>query len=101
MTASSRDERSGFVRAPAAAPARRRVRKLEANQQLPIAPLEHINCFDYESLVAMGRKVGLRPIRPRFRQMLNSASGLFHPRSFAKAMARPLPRTTFVYFGRA
>jgi 2-polyprenyl-3-methyl-5-hydroxy-6-metoxy-1,4-benzoquinol methylase len=80
--------------------------KLEANQQLPIAPLEHINCFDHKSLVAMGRKAGLRPIRPRFRHMLNSSSGLFHPRSFAKAMARPIyrhvfPRTTIVYFGRA
>ena len=81
--------------------------KLEANQQMPIAPLgqQGFNCFEYESLVAMGRKAGLAH-SPPFSQMLNSASGLFHPRSFAKAMARPIyrhvfPRTTFVYFGRA
>jgi SAM-dependent methyltransferase len=80
--------------------------KLAAEQQMPIAPLEHINCFDYKSLVSMGRKAGLKPLRPRFRKLLNGASGLFQPRNLARTMARPIyrhvyPRTTFVYFVRA
>lgn len=31
-----------------------------------IHPLEHINCFNRRSLLAMGRSVGLRPIAPPF-----------------------------------
>jgi SAM-dependent methyltransferase len=69
----------------------------------PVQPLEHINCFDYSSLVALGREVGLVPVRPRLRLMFNGASGWFEPKHAMKNLLRPIyrhvyPRSTFVYF---
>jgi|GEM_PF-271961 len=79
---------------------------LSAADQMPIAPLEHINAFSHESLVAFGKELGLKPLRPSLYRLYNSASGLLQPRNLARAVARPVyrhifPRSTFVYFVRA
>ncbi|WHZ09668.1 MAG: Methyltransferase type 12 [Burkholderiaceae bacterium] len=78
---------------------------LSAAQQMSIAPLEHINCFSRDSLMAFGREFGLKPLRPRFSQLVNSASGLLRPKYLARTLLRPvyrhiLSRGTFVYFTR-
>jgi transcription elongation factor Elf1 len=79
---------------------------LSAGDQMPIAPLEHINAFSHDSLVAFAKELGLKPLRPSLYRLYNSASGLLQPKSLARAIARPMyrhifPRTTFVYFVRA
>jgi len=79
---------------------------LSADDQMPIAPLEHINAFTHDSLVAFGKEFGLKPLRPNFLRLYNSASGLLQLRNLVRVMARPIyrhifPRTTFVYFVRA
>jgi transcription elongation factor Elf1 len=79
---------------------------LSANDQMPIAPLEHINAFSHESLVAFANELGLKPLRPSLYQLLNSASGLLQPKNLAREIARPVyrhifPRSTFVYFVKA
>lgn len=73
---------------------------------MPVQPLEHLNCFDYASLVALGRAVGLVPVKPRLRQLYNGASGWFEPKQALKNLLRPLyrhvyPKSTFVHFTRA
>ncbi|MDB5947547.1 MAG: Methyltransferase type 12 [Ramlibacter sp.] len=78
---------------------------LSAQDQMPIAPLEHINAFDPDSLVAFGRTVGLKPMRPDLFRLYNSASGLLEIRRLMRTLARPVyrhiyPRSTFVYFAR-
>jgi SAM-dependent methyltransferase len=79
---------------------------LSADQQMAIAPLEHINAFNYDSLVSFGKSLGLKPLRPSFFQLYNSASGLLQLKKLARVLARPIyrhifPRSTFVYFSRA
>ncbi|MEO8389356.1 MAG: methyltransferase domain-containing protein [Polaromonas sp.] len=79
---------------------------LSASDQMPIAPLEHINAFSHESLVAFGKEFGLKPLQPNLYRLYNSASGLLQPVNLARVIARPVyrhifPRTTFVYFVRA
>jgi Methyltransferase domain len=80
--------------------------QLTPEEQVPIAPLEHINCFCADSLEAFGKSMGLKLIRPKFRQLVNSASGLTEPRTVARTLLRPMyrhvyPRSTFTYFSRA
>ena len=72
---------------------------------MPIAPLEHVNAFDYNSLVALGQEVGLTPLRPSLRQMYNSSSGYLDGWNALRLLVRPLyrhvfPKSTFVYFVR-
>ncbi|WP_411885759.1 class I SAM-dependent methyltransferase [Polaromonas sp. YR568] len=79
---------------------------LSAQQQMPIAPLEHINSFSHDSLIAFGKEFGLKPLHPSFYRLYNSASGLLQLKNLARALARPVyrhifPRSTFVYFVRA
>jgi SAM-dependent methyltransferase len=79
---------------------------LQAKEQMQIAPLEHINSFDHASLVNLGRECGLKPMRPSFTKLYNSASGLLRPKSLVRTFARPLyrhvyPRSTFIYFTAA
>lgn len=79
---------------------------LSADDQMPIAPLEHVNAFTHDSLVAFGKEFGLKPLRPNLLRLYNSASGLLQARNLARVIARPVyrhifPRTTFVYFVRA
>lgn len=73
------------------------------DELMPIAPLEHINCFDYRSLTELGKGVGLLPIRPSLRQLYNAASGWLDPMTALSNLVRPLyrhilPKSTFVYF---
>jgi len=79
---------------------------LAPDEQMPIAPLEHINSFNAGSLEAFGKSMGLKLIRPKFRQLYNSASGLMAPKTVARTLLRPVyrhvyPRSTFSYFSRA
>ena len=65
-----------------------------------------INSFTHDSLVAFGKTVGLKPVRPSFYQLYNSASGMLQPKNVARVVARSVyrhvyPRSTFVYFERA
>jgi hypothetical protein len=83
-----------------------RFESLGTDDQMQIAPLEHINSFDHASLVNLGRECGLRPMRPSFAKLINSASGLLRPKSLARTLGRPFyrhvyPRSTFVYFTAA
>jgi SAM-dependent methyltransferase len=83
-----------------------RFESLDADDQMQVAPLEHINSFDSASLVNLGRECGLRPMRPSFAKMYNSASGLLRPKSLARTLGRPFyrhvyPRSTFIYFTAA
>lgn len=79
---------------------------LAPEEQMPIAPLEHINSFNASSLEAFGKSMGLKLLRPKFRQLYNSASGLMAPKTVARTLLRPVyrhiyPRSTFTYFTRA
>jgi 2-polyprenyl-3-methyl-5-hydroxy-6-metoxy-1,4-benzoquinol methylase len=70
---------------------------------VPVAPLEHVNCFEHASLAAMARKAGLRPLRPSLRLLYNSSSGWLKPKRALKLAFRPIyrhwfPKSTFVYF---
>ena len=100
------------ISVPDAAASLRKIRQggdfgaLSAQQQMPIAPLEHINSFSHESLIAFGKEFGLKPLHPSFYRLYNSASGLLQFKNLARALARPVyrhifPRSTFVYFVRA
>ena len=79
---------------------------LDAREQMAIAPLEHINSFTSDSLVAFAHSAGLRPLRPSLRRMVNAASGVLEGKRMANALARPiyrhvLGRGTFMYFVKA
>jgi 2-polyprenyl-3-methyl-5-hydroxy-6-metoxy-1,4-benzoquinol methylase len=79
---------------------------LSAENQMPIAPLEHLNSFSSDSLIAFGKNMGLKPMRPSFYQLYSCASGLLQPKNFARILARHVyrnvyPRSTFIYFERA
>ena len=77
--------------------------QLSPDQQMQVAPLEHINSFNADSLQAFGKSMGLKPLRPSMRKLVNSASGLLEPKALARTVLRPLyrhvyPRSTFMYF---
>lgn len=87
------------------------LRKLERQKRfpsapqdiMPIAPLEHINCFEHKSLTSFATQVGLMPLRPRLRDLLNSSSGWFDARHAVKIISRSIyrfifPKSTFMYF---
>jgi 2-polyprenyl-3-methyl-5-hydroxy-6-metoxy-1,4-benzoquinol methylase len=72
---------------------------------MPVQPLEHINCFDYSSLAALGKTVGLSVVRPQLRMLYNGSTGWFEVRQGLKNLLRPLyrhvfPKSTFVYFAK-
>ena len=78
---------------------------LSRGEIMAIAPFEHINAFTYDSLCALGREAGLRPLRPSLRKLYNASSGWMEPISALKTLARPVyrhlyPKSTFVYFVR-
>ena len=84
---------------------RRDFAALSSQQVMSIAPLEHVNCFDYRSLVALGKFAGLRPVRPGLRHLYNSSSGWFELRNALRLILRPIyrhifPKSTVVYFCR-
>jgi hypothetical protein len=79
--------------------------KLTASQIMPMAPLEHVNSFEYRSLVAFAKSVGLRVVRPSIVDLYNSSSGWFSIKNALRLCLRPLyrhiyPKSTVVYFGR-
>jgi transcription elongation factor Elf1 len=79
---------------------------LSPESLVPVQPLEHVNCFDYASLVRLAQTAGLRPVRPKLRQLYNSSSGWLNPKQALRLLARPIyrhvfPKSTFVYFSRA
>ena len=70
---------------------------------MPIAPLEHINCFDASSLKIFGESTGLKSLRPSLKQLYNASSGWFEPLQAARNLLRPIyrhiyPKSTFAYF---
>ena len=76
---------------------------LSETDRVPVVPLEHVNCFDYRSLVALAQFAGLRPLRPRLRLIYNSSSGWLSSRRALRLAVRPIyrhvfPKSTFVYF---
>jgi 2-polyprenyl-3-methyl-5-hydroxy-6-metoxy-1,4-benzoquinol methylase len=92
-------------RAALRALAKRNFAALSSKQVMPIAPLEHVNCFEYRSLVALGKLAGLRPVRPSLRHLYNSSSGWFSFRNALRLTLRPIyrhvfPKSTVVYFCR-
>jgi hypothetical protein len=79
---------------------------LAAVHRMPVAPLEHVNCFEHGSLVKMAKNAGLQPLRPGLRILYNSSSGWLSLRRAVRLLVRPVyrhwyPRTTFVYFVKA
>ena len=100
------------ISVPDSRPALEKLRKVEdfsllsPNLQMSVAPLEHINSFTHDSLVAMAASVGLQTVRPRLGHLYNSASGLFSPKELVRTLVRPFyrhvyPCSTFIYFGLA
>jgi hypothetical protein len=70
---------------------------------MPVQPLEHVNCFEYETLVRLAAAAGLVPLRPRLPLIYNATSGWLNPVRAARLLVRPLyrhvfPKSTFVYF---
>jgi 2-polyprenyl-3-methyl-5-hydroxy-6-metoxy-1,4-benzoquinol methylase len=82
------------------------VDSLSLDEMMPIAPLEHINCFEYKTVVALADQVGLKPVTFSLKllyQLYNSASGWLEPKEMARQTLRPLyrhlyPKSTFIYF---
>jgi SAM-dependent methyltransferase len=64
-----------------------------------VAPLEHLNCFDYRSLVTMTTRAGLREVRIPLRQFLSPWQPV---RSVASALVHAVrrPRGTVLLFER-
>jgi hypothetical protein len=84
----------------------RTFRALPLLDAMAVTPLEHINCFEHYSLVAMAKNAGLRPFRPSLSTLYNSSSGWLNAKRALKLALRPLyrhwfPKSTFVYFTRA
>ena len=97
------------ISVPDCRPALRRLEKdhslsvLSHSRLMPVAPLEHVNCFEYRSLVRLAGTAGLHPVRPSLRLLYNSTSGWLSPKKALRAALRPIyrhwfPKSTFVYF---
>lgn len=75
---------------------------------MPVAPLEHVNCFENKTLVSLAGQVGLKPVNFSLNllyKFYNSASGWLEPKEMARQVLRPLyrhvyPKSTFLYFSR-
>jgi hypothetical protein len=84
---------------------RRSFTGLQPKHVMPLQPLEHVNCFDHQSLVALGRHAGLQLIRPSLQHVYNSSSGWFRMKGAVHLALRPIyrhifPKSTVAYFGR-
>jgi 2-polyprenyl-3-methyl-5-hydroxy-6-metoxy-1,4-benzoquinol methylase len=84
---------------------KRSFKALSLSEAMSITPLEHINCFEHHSLVAMAKNAGLRPFRPKLSTLYNSSSGWLNAKRFLKLALRPIyrhwyPKSTFVYFAK-
>jgi cyclopropane fatty-acyl-phospholipid synthase-like methyltransferase len=81
---------------------KRRFGDLSADEIMPIAPLEHVNCFTPGTLEWFGASAGLQPMRPKLRLLYDATSGWLS-RDGLKSLVRPVyrhvwPRTTIEYF---
>ena len=82
-----------------------------ANPELmPIAPVEHLNCFTLRALEGLGWRFGLEPVKPSYRHryaFLRRRRTLgTSPTHAAKEIARPLvqwrnPRNLYLWLRRA
>jgi SAM-dependent methyltransferase len=73
---------------------------------LAVTPLQHINCFRHENLVAMAARAGLRPAALTLRELYASSVDRVTPGRLVDSLTRPLgrrflTRDTYVYFERA
>lgn len=79
---------------------------LSAHDLMTVAPLEHVNSFEFESLRRMGEEAGLQLRQPKIRQIYNASSGWLQPRHALRLLARPVyrhwyPKSTIAYFAKA
>lgn len=85
--------------------AQKSISHLSKEELMTVAPLEHINAFEHKSLVALGKEVGLTPLKPSLYKLYNSCSGLMSPKNAGRLFARQIyrhvyPKSTFIYFVR-
>lgn len=76
---------------------------LSPDDIVQLEPLEHVNCFEHRSLVALARHAGLRLLQPRLRLIYNSSSGWLNPRRALHLALRPIyrhvfPKSTYLFF---
>jgi SAM-dependent methyltransferase len=74
---------------------------------MPIFPLEHVNCFSAEGLVALGAKLGLRQVKPSYMQRFafltrRKSVDWSSPKRAARELVRPFwqwrnPRNLYVW----
>ncbi len=63
-----------------------------ADSLLSVTPLQHINCFRHDSLVAMARRAGLRPAEIPLAKQMASTVDRFAPAQLINGLTRPLGR---------
>ena len=73
--------------------------KIKLGKINEIAPLEHINCFNHESLIEMGKRVGLREVRVK-PVYINTFGDLVDTRVLQSLYRFIGKRSTDVYFAQ-
>jgi hypothetical protein len=66
-----------------------------ADSLLSVTPLQHINCFDHDSLVAMAKHAGLRVAEIPLSAQVASTVDRFTPAQLLNGLTRPLGRRLF------
>jgi 2-polyprenyl-3-methyl-5-hydroxy-6-metoxy-1,4-benzoquinol methylase len=77
-----------------------------ADSLLSITPLQHINCFHHDALVAMARRAGLRVADIPLTAQLSATVDRFTPAQIVNGLTRPLGRAlltrdTYLFLQRA
>lgn len=72
---------------------------------MAVRPLEHINCFEHETMVRTAQRAGLRLVKPSLWHLYNSSSGWLNPKRAARQLLRPVyrhvyPKSTYAFFTR-
>lgn len=85
---------------------RRDFASLSPSAVVPVQPLEHVNCFEYSTIVRLAERAGLLPLRPSVRRLYNSSLGWLNPKRAIRLLARPIyrhvfPKSTYVFLGHA
>jgi SAM-dependent methyltransferase len=70
-----------------------------------VHPLEHINSFEYDTMVRMAKRAGLRVVKPSVWRLYNSSSGWLNPKRALRQLLRPIyrhvyPKSTYAFFTR-
>ncbi len=86
--------------------AKKDIAQLSRHDFMTIAPLEHINAFEYSTLVALGNAAGLKLLKPGLIKLYNCCSGIFEARNAVRLFGRQFyrhvyPKSTFLYFTRS